>query len=111
MRKSPVAKLYAEWRAHEDHLNTLDTQGEISAGLEKQFRRERRMLVARSKTLADLAMKLITLTDEVQSELGDRLDALVEEAKEIIGRSERPGTLERSRRWAEEKAEAARVAA
>lgn len=110
MRKTPVAKLYANWREHEDFINTLDTEAAIYAALDVQRRRERRMVVARSETLADLAMKLITLTDENQSEFRDEdLSALIEEAKAIIGWKPRPGTLERMRRWKE--AEAARVAA
>lgn len=110
MRKSRVAKLFAEWREYEDFINTLDTEAAIYAALDVQRRRERRMLVARSETLADLAMKLITLTDEGQSEFSDEaLSALLDEAKEIIGWTERPGRLERMRRW--EEAEAARVAA
>lgn len=109
MTATPVSKLYAEWREYEDRLNTLDTEEDIAAGLKVQGIRERRMLLTPSETLADLAMKLVTLTDEGNSELGDRLEELVEEAMAIIDWTPRPGTLERRRRW--EEAEAARIAA
>jgi hypothetical protein len=71
--------------------------------MRNQRRLERRLAVARCETLTDMAMKLVALSAEGTCAIGEYLETLVDEAKEIIGRTPHPGR-------AQERAKAERAA-